>query len=70
MTDTEVIAVDRTLCRGYAVCVGIAGAVFDLDDDGLAFVREGLTSDSLNLARRAERRCPQKAITVNVPTSS
>jgi ferredoxin len=64
------VLVDRSRCLGHGVCVGLAVGVFDLDDAGLAVVRDALTPDDLLLAVRAERRCPQKAITVNIPSTT
>jgi ferredoxin len=35
------IRVDAGLCQGHARCAAIAPALFDLDDEGYAFVRPG-----------------------------
>lgn len=55
------IVVDRELCIGAAPCVAIAGAVFQLDDEGKAIVIDpnGADEETIKLAAEA---CPVRAI--------
>lgn len=57
------LEVDRTRCAGHGVCMIHAPALFDLDDDGLAFLLAEATDD-VTAARAAEGNCPERAITV------
>ncbi len=55
------IVVIRDLCIGAAPCVAIAGAVFQLDDEGKAIVLDehGMDDETIKLAAEA---CPVRAI--------
>jgi len=55
------IVVDRDLCIGAAPCVAIAGAVFQLDEEGKAIVidEQGADDETIKLAAEA---CPVRAI--------
>jgi ferredoxin len=55
------ILVVRDLCIGAAPCVAVAGAVFQLDDEGKAIVIDpaGADDDTIKLAAEA---CPTRAI--------
>ncbi len=55
------IVVIRDLCIGAAPCVAIAGAVFQLDDEGKAIVLDehGADDETIKLATEA---CPVRAI--------
>ena len=55
------IVVDRNLCIGAAPCVAIAGAVFQLDEEGKAIVldEKGTDDETIQLAAEA---CPVRAI--------
>ncbi len=55
------IVVDRNKCIGAAPCVAIAGAVFQLDEEGKAYVVDpsGADDDTIKMAAEA---CPVKAI--------
>lgn len=55
------IAVIRDLCIGAAPCVAIAGAVFQLDEEGKAIVidPQGADDETITLAAQA---CPVLAI--------
>lgn len=57
------IEVDRDLCISSADCVAIAGNTFQLDDEGIAVVKdpEGNDDDTILEAARA---CPVKAIII------
>ncbi len=56
-----IVTVDRNLCIGAAPCVAIAGAVFQLDEEGKAIVIDahGADDDTIQLAAEA---CPTRAI--------
>lgn len=55
------VVVDRNLCIGAAPCVAIAGAVFQLDEEGKAIVLDphGADDETIQLAAEA---CPVRAI--------
>jgi len=57
------IKIDRSLCTGYAECVGLAPEVFRLGDDNVPVVidPEGTDDDMILDAARA---CPVDAITL------
>jgi len=57
------IKIDRSLCTGYAECVGIAPEVFRLGDDNVSVVidPEGTEDEAILDAARA---CPVDAITL------
>ena len=65
------ITVDRDRCVGSAYCQRIAPALFDLGDDGIAFVLDsgqpGTGADmgtGAAAAREAEAACPAVAIAI------
>lgn len=55
------IEVDRELCIGAASCVAIAPAVFELDEENKAIVKDLNAADYATLVEAA-RSCPTKAI--------
>jgi ferredoxin len=57
------IQIDRSLCTGYAECVGLAPEVFQLGDDKVSVVidPEGADEEAILDAARA---CPVDAITL------
>jgi ferredoxin len=56
------IEIDRSLCSGFGACAELAPDLIALDEDGLASVRVGSTTDPVVLAAAAG--CPMAAITV------
>lgn len=57
------ISVDRDLCEGNAVCIGIAPEMFDLDDDDFAIVIDNPVSDSRrDVVDQVMNECPRAAI--------
>ncbi len=57
------IRIDRTLCSGYAECVGIAPEVFRLGKDNISIVVDPEAADGETILDAA-RGCPVDAITV------
>jgi len=57
------IRIDRSLCTGYAECVGIAPDVFKLGDDNISVVMDAEGADDETVLDAA-RACPVDAITV------
>lgn len=57
------VEVDLGACRSYAICVGIAPDVFELDDDGVLVVlsSEAAEGDEDRM-REAALACPTQAI--------
>ncbi len=55
------IVVDRNLCIGAAPCVAVAGAVFQLDEEGKAIVIDEHGADDATITLAAEA-CPVRAI--------
>ena len=56
------VSIDRSLCNGYGVCEALAPDVFALDNDGLAELRQGVSSDEA--VREACDNCPMGAISL------
>ena len=54
------IVIDRSLCSGYGLCVDLAPDLFDLDEEGVAKTRGGITDDERAVA--AAETCPMAAI--------
>lgn len=59
------ISVDPDLCEANGVCVGLAPAVFSLDDDEMLHIRQP-ASDSPEMERvsKAVQLCPKGALSV------
>lgn len=57
------IEVDRGLCAGYQRCIDVAPHVFELDDDGIAHVKDGQGGSPADIVDAA-RACPLGAIRV------
>jgi len=55
------IEVKRDLCIGAAPCVAIAGAVFQLDEEGKAYIVDPKGADDATIKMAAEA-CPVRAI--------
>lgn len=60
------VAVDLTLCQGYANCIGVAPQVFDLDDSGQAVLLKAELDDPADItaAEAAIPLCPVAAVTI------
>lgn len=63
------IVINRDLCIGAAPCVAIAGAVFQLDDEGKAIILDpnGADKETIQLAAEA---CPVQAILLYEPVTN
>ena len=59
---THKIYVDRKACIGVATCVVIAPDAFDLDEEGIAVVKEGAEKLDDNKLLMAAQSCPVLAI--------
>jgi len=59
------VTVDAELCQGHARCWDLCPEVFDLDDEGYAYVTLAEVPPELeDKARQAARNCPERAITL------
>ena len=57
------VEVDLGACRSYAICVGIAPDVFELDEDGvLVVLRSDVAPGDEDRVREAALACPTQAI--------
>ena len=57
------LTVDRDACQGHNRCYAAFPGLFEVDDEGKAYVTVGeLTDESLNDARVAVDNCPERAI--------
>jgi ferredoxin len=57
------VATDRCVGSGY--CLRIAPELFDIGDDGIAFVVGQPTPELMEKALEAERSCPSMSISVD-----
>lgn len=57
------IKVINSLCISAGTCVVRAPETFDLDDDGIAYVKEGTWDDAVSVIEAA-KSCPTTAIIV------
>ena len=57
------IKIDRSLCTGYAECVGLAPQVFELGRDNISIVIDPEGGDEEQILDAA-RACPVDAITL------
>ena len=53
--------VDKKICQGHAVCVGLAPEVFELDDNGKSEVKDPEGADEATI-QQAIDGCPVDAI--------
>jgi ferredoxin len=60
------VHVDKEVCAGFRVCLGIVPELFDLHEDGYAIVlRSEVPPELEDLVRRAASQCPSNAISVS-----
>ncbi len=61
------VVVDQVLCEGHGLCEAVAPAVFELDADERAHVRDiEITDDLLPSVREAVQVCPCQAIQLHL----
>lgn len=60
------------VCQGHARCISLAPDVFDLDDEGYAFVMPGceLVADDDPSVQLAIDNCPEQAIVLDDDASA
>ena len=61
------VEVDQDLCIGDEVCAATQPDIFEMGDDGMAHVKDGMEEvegADVDMAREAEAACPVDAITV------
>jgi ferredoxin len=61
------LSVDSAKCAGHAMCYWESQELFDLDDDGKAFVvpgQEEVAPELQQAAREAVNGCPERAIEI------
>lgn len=61
MSEPIGIEIDRGVCTGSGTCEALDPHVFQLDDDGLAYIVDG-SAPSEEVQRRAVEMCPSGAI--------
>lgn len=63
------VEVDQELCIGDEICASMEPEVFEMQDDGLSYVVDGMDEvedeDLIAAARDAADACPVDAITVS-----
>lgn len=62
------VEVDQETCISDQVCAATAPDVFEMGDDGMAYVRDGMTDidgADLDMARDAAAACPVDAISID-----
>ena len=57
------IVVDRNLCIGAATCVAVAPTVYQLDDNGKAYILDADSVDDQTMLQAA-KSCPVNAIII------
>lgn len=61
------VEIDQDLCIGDQVCASTQPDIYEMGDDGMAYVVEGkeeVEGAELDMAREAEAACPVDAITI------
>lgn len=60
------VHVDRDICAGFGVCLGLSPEVFELHDDGYAVVLVGeVPAEFEDAVRKAVVQCPSTAISLS-----
>jgi ferredoxin len=58
------VRIDRHLCVGFGDCVDAAPQAFELDDEGIAVLRDGAEGALEEMLQEACRACPVDALTL------
>ena len=59
------VHVDKDICAGFGVCIGLSTEVFELHDDGYAVVQVREVPKELeDVVRTAANQCPARAISI------
>ena len=56
--------IDRSGCIGCGACEAACPEVFELDGEGLAYVKAQPTSETLEAAKEARDSCPVSVISI------
>lgn len=56
------VSVDKAKCIGCGLCISICSAVFDMGDDGKAFVKDDNAAKKESCVAEAIKNCPVQAI--------
>ena len=60
------VHVDKEVCAGFRVCLGVVPELFELHDDGYAVaLQEEVPPELEELVRKAADQCPSNAIMVS-----
>jgi ferredoxin len=60
------VHVDKEICAGFGVCLGLCPQVFELHEDGYAIVLVSEVPPELeDIVRQAAIQCPSNAISVS-----
>ena len=57
-----IVKVEKETCIGCGACVSVASEVFEIDDEGKAFVKEGKIDEEK--AKEGADTCPVQAIKI------
>jgi len=59
------VHIDKEVCAGFRVCLGILPELFELHDDGYAVaLQTEVPQEYEDLVRRAASQCPSNAISI------
>ena len=58
------IEVDRELCTSVATCIAVAPNTFELDDEGIAIIKNPKGEDEATILQAAQS-CPVNAIIIS-----
>lgn len=64
-TNVRTLTVDKAVCEGYGICVGIDSDLFELDEveDFVHVIAQPTSRDENERAESAVRSCPKRALT-------
>ena len=65
------VTIDLEVCSGHGRCYALCPEVFEEDDEGYPLLAsEVIPPEYREVARAAERNCPERAIKIRDPDSS